>query len=610
MAALSPNDPCSFSRPDVCQLTHLHLDLDVDFVEKVLRGKVVLSAKKKSADARLLVLDTRDLKIVRVTDESSGADIVFTLHDAVQAFGSKLEISLPAASSTEVKIVIEYETSPQSTALQWLSAQQTAGKRHEFLFSQCQAIHARSLVPCQDSPAVKMPYSAKISAPSQLVALMSAVRQEQVANGNKRSHTFSQEVPIPSYLIALVVGDLDSRRIGPRSLVWAEKETVEAAAFEFSETEAMLAEAEGLLGPYVWGVYDLLVLPPSFPYGGMENPCLTFVTPTLLAGDRSLATVVAHEITHSWTGNLVTNSSPEHFWLNEGHTMFVERKIASRMRGENFRHFDAIGGWKDLSYTVKDVLGVEHPFTVLVPCLNGVDPDDAFSTVPYEKGHSLLMYLEQLLGGPEIFEPFLRAYIDEFKYKSIDTNEWKTFLYKFFKNQSKVLDTVDWNAWFNLPGMPPVKPNFDHSLADACQSLASLWSSASDDLSAFCADDIANMSSFQLREFLSILLDGSVLPEKKIIRMDEVYQLSVMQNSEIKFRWLRLCLKSHMQPAIQAALDFVNQQGRMKFVRPLYRDMCEWSVARPKAVSNYKANETSMHPLTASMIAKDISAFD
>ncbi|KAK8728435.1 hypothetical protein OTU49_009299, partial [Cherax quadricarinatus] len=309
MSRLSPADPNSYSRPDQVVVSSIHLNWDVDFPSKIISGTATLTVDRKQDDAVHLILDTRDLTIKSVKDEETGQVLQYTLGEPHPNFGSELKIALSSDAKKQLKVQIEYETSASSSALQWLAPEQTAGKQHPYVFSQCQAIHCRSLVPCQDTPTVKMPYTAEVSAPSELVVLMSALREGQQEKGNRKVFRFRQPVPMPSYLIAIAVGALESRKIGPRSLVWSEKELVEKAEYEFSETETMLKTAEELCGDYVWGQYDLLILPPSFPYGGMENPCLTFVTPTLLAGDRSLADVIAHEITHSWTGNLVTNSN-------------------------------------------------------------------------------------------------------------------------------------------------------------------------------------------------------------------------------------------------------------------------------------------------------------
>ncbi|XP_046356909.2 leukotriene A-4 hydrolase-like isoform X2 [Haliotis rufescens] len=611
MAALSPCDPCSFSRPDLCAVVHADLDISVNFDKKVISGTVHITVEKKQAGVETIILDTRDVTVTQVSDKDSGQELTYSLGEPTGTFGSKLEIKLPNGNGKKYTLSIKYATSPKCSALQWLRPEQTAGKRQPYLFSQCEAIHARSLFPCQDSPAVKFPYSAKVTAPREVTVLMSAVRlgSDPCAGDSASLETrFLQEIPIPSYLLAIVAGDIESRKIGPRSKVWSEKEFVDEAAYEFAETEEMLVAAESLMGPYVWSQYDLLVLPPSFPFGGMENPCLTFVTPTLLAGDRSLANVVAHEIAHSWTGNLVTNKTFEHFWLNEGFTKYLERLIVCKLnQTPGYRQFLANEGLVVLQNAVETLKN--GPYTRLVVDLKGVDPDDAFSTVPYEKGFTLLFYLETLLGGPGVFEKFLRSYIEKFTKESIDTQQWKEYLYSYFSDEKSqtALNTVDWDTWFNGQGMPPVIPDYDTSLASACTTLREKWCTASDsDLSQFNADDLTPLSSMQRREFLSQLLQQPPLSVTKLQKMQEVYDFNSVRNSEIRFRWLRLGLLSHWADAIPRAIQFVTEQGRMKFVRPLYRDMYAWEEARQPAIDNFLAVKDEMHNTTAGLIEKEL----
>uniref|UniRef100_A0A673WKS8 Leukotriene A-4 hydrolase n=1 Tax=Salmo trutta TaxID=8032 RepID=A0A673WKS8_SALTR len=494
-------------------------------------------------------LDTKDLKVSKVT--ANGQAAKFTLGAKHSFMGTPLEITLPFDLSRGQHVIVEvtYETAPSASALQWLTPEQTAGKKHPYLFSQCQATHCRSMVPCQDTPAMKHTYYAQVSVPKELVAVMSALRDGEEPDPQDSSriiYRFRQPVPMPCYLIAIVVGALESREIGPRSRVWSEKEFVDKAAYEFSETETMLKTAEGLAGPYVWGQYDILVLPPSFPYGGMENPCLTFATPTLLAGDRSLSSVIAHEISHSWTGNLVTNKTWEHFWLNEGHTVYLERMIGRSMESEQFRQFKAMGGWKDLQESV-NTFGANNPLTNLVPNLNEVDLDEAFSSVPYEKGFSLLYHLEELMGGPEVFMGFVKSYIQLFSYSSITTEEWKHYLFTYFKNKVGILNKVDWNAWMYTPGMPPVKPQYDSTMADACIALSPPPQP--------CEEDAGS---------------------------------------------------SKWEDAVPMALKMATEQGRMKFTRPLFKEVYNFDKYHEEAVRVFIVHRAAMHPVTANLVAKDL----
>ncbi|NXY81179.1 LKHA4 hydrolase, partial [Alcedo cyanopectus] len=604
-------DPSSFASPSCCLTRHLYLRCRVDFGARALRGTAAFTARAEREALRRLVLDTKDVQVFKVT--VNGQEAKFAFGEKHSFKGTPLEITLPfeLRRGQEAIVEISFESSPKSSALQWFSPEQTSGKKHPFLFSQCQATHCRAIFPCQDTPAVKLTYCAEISVPKELVALMSAKRDGEVPDPedcSRKIYRFSQNVPIPCYLVALVVGALESRKIGPRTLVWAEKELVDKSAYEFAETEAMLKTAEDLAGPYVWGQYDLLVLPPSFPYGGMENPCLTFVTPTLLVS-VTLIKVIAHEISHSWTGNLVTNKTWEHFWyvLNEGHTVYLERRIGGRLFGEQFRHFKALGGWRELQNTI-NTFGEKNPVTNLVPNLEGVDLDTVYSSVPYEKGFALLFHLEQLLGGPDVFMGFLKSYIQQFAYKSIVTEDWKKCLYTYFKDKVDVLDKVDWNAWFYTPGMPPVKPTYDMTLANACVALSQRWIKAKEcDLGSFSSADLKEMSSHQLIEFLGLLLLEDPLPVSHVQRMQQVYDFNAINNSEIRFRWLSLCIKSKWEAAIPLALKMATDQGRMKFTRPLFRDLYNFDKSRDLTVKTFLEHRASMHPVTSMLVGKDLN---
>ena len=601
--ALSPTDPNSYSRPDLVTTTHLHLALSVDFAQKRLVGEAVLSLRRVDPAATSVLLDVSKLEVAGVTDKATGAALKFTV-GSQSINGERLEVELPAGEVVEVAVA--YATTPACTALQWLSPEQTSGKQRPFLFSQCEAIHCRSMAPCQDTPSVKATYSAAITAPSDLTVLMSAIREGEVeVEGEVAVSRWKQEVPVQSYLIALAVGALERRTIGPRSAVWAEAALVDRAAGDFADTEVMLQKAEELCGPYVWGIYDILVLPPSFPFGGMENPCLTFATPTLLSGDKANADVIAHEIAHSWTGNLVTNVNFEHFWLNEGFTVFTERKIVGRMHGEPYRHFSAMLGWKGLEETVEKVLGPTNPFTALVPRLAGADPDDAFSCVPYEKGSTFLWYLEDLVGGAAVFEPFLRSYYTKFAYKSIDSEQFKAFFLEQFREVAAVAE-VDWAAWLHAPGMPTYKPAFDDSLAKETWELAAAWQAWDPATPAAFAQDFNAFSAKQQAEFLWTLLKAAPMDHAKLAAMAELYQLDKCSNVETEFKWVRLGLASRWEAAVGPALALATLQGRMKFVRPLYRDLYDWPEKRQEAIDTFLAHRGQYMGMCADMVAKDL----
>ncbi|KAJ3303013.1 Leukotriene A-4 hydrolase [Kappamyces sp. JEL0829] len=591
MTAFCPTDPNSFANCHEIAIRHSHLVWTADFTQKVLRGSV-RHQLVAVGPASTLVLDTKGLKIVSVGD-AAGNSLEYVLGEPDKCFGTPMIIQLGTKLAEGASFVVEiaYETTGDCTAIQWLEPSQTVGKVHPYLFTQCQAIHARSIVPCQDTPGVKITYSASVTVPSGLRALMSAVPLAQDP-AKAQTFGFEQKIAIPSYLIALAVGEIVGIKVGPRSTVWSEPAVVKAAAWEFEDTESFIAAGESFLTPYCWGVYDLLVLPSSFPYGGMENPCLTFVTPTLLAGDRTLVDVVAHEIAHSWMGNLVTTKNWEHFWLNEGFTMFIQRKITCKSTGERERHFDALLG---LAALEKDValLCASHPeYTCLCPKLQGVDPDDVFSRVPYEKGFNLLFHLEKVVGGPAVFEPYVKHYVERFSHKSITTDDFKDSLFEYFTqfdhgSKLEALNRVDWEAWLHKPGMPPVDNEYDRSMIDECQRLATAWIGSTDGTPAGSWDD---MSTNQRVIFLDLLAEKAPVSGTILSRLDSAYALSANNNAEVKFKWHSLCLASGKTDIYPHVVAFITSAGRMKYVRPLYRALASTPEGKALAIKTFDPN--------------------
>jgi len=342
----------------------------------------------------------------------------------------------------------------------------------------------------------------------------------------------------------------------------------------------------------------------------MENPCLTFATPTLLAGDKSLADVIAHEIAHSWFGNLVTNRTFEDFWLNEGFTVFAERKIIGRMHGEPTRQFASICGWKNLSDAINS-LGVDSQLTCLTPDLTGVDPDDAFSTVPYEKGYTFLYYLEEKVGGPTIFEKFLISYINEFSHKSISTQDFKNYFISYFTKLGKevVIKNIEWDKWVKTPGMPIYKPKYDTSLVDACVELKNSWISWDmAKVSPFKKDDLTAFHSNQIWAFLTEFLEdkSNNLGLEKLKVLQNTYDFNSRNNAEIRCAWLRLCIKERWLEQVALALKFVSDQGRMKFIRPIYRELYDWVEVRQMAIDTFRQNQNSMMYVSAYTVSKDL----
>lgn len=607
-------DRSSNSNPDEAVVKHLDWTLRVDFDEQVIQAEATYVVEISDSHPRKLCLDTSGLRIQSIqTFDGHPLDyILYPMNASKPHLGQLLEISLPkdVRESTQ-KITIVYCTTTGCSALQWLPPSQTAGKEYPYLFTQCQAIHARALVPCQDACGVKMTYTASVTVPHWATCVMSAIRDTVEDVDGMKVYTWNQPIPISSYLIAIAVGDLAKRELSPRCAIWSEPSLVDAAAYEFAETEEFLKIAEDIAGKsYVWGRYDLLCLPPSFPYGGMENPCLTFVTPTLLAGDRSLADVVAHEIAHSWTGNLVTNATWDHFWLNEGWTTWFQRKIMARIKDNpKFLDFDAIDGRKHMQDAIEEMTAKN---TRLVLDIGDEDPDESYSSIAYEKGFTLLLYLERLVGTPE-FEDFFKAYIARFASRVLTSDDFKDFFMKHFEASSskrEIVKQIDWNVWFHKPGMPPVLPELDTTLASDSQNLASLWLAVDrEGADPPSVNDMASWSSLQVTCFLDDLqmkTGGIPLKISTLRAMNALYQLESTRNSEILYRYCELAIPAEDVSVIPVATRFITTQGRMKFTRPLYRALYKSRMGRQFAVSTFLANKDFYHPICVKMVAQDL----
>ncbi|KAJ9471972.1 Leukotriene A-4 hydrolase-like protein [Diplonema papillatum] len=595
-------DPSTLSNITEVVTRHIALDWRVDFDKKQLRGTATLTLAVLQPCSEI-VLDARQLLVENVL--VNGVEAEWTMGEESEAFGRPIKVvAAGCVPDTTVSVRVAYSTSPDASALAWLDKQQTDSKEQPYLFSQCQAIHARSLLPCQDTPGVRATYSAKVTCPSTVVALMSALMQgDPVTEGGVTVAHFSQPVPISSYLLAIVCGKIEKRDISPTVAVWSEAPTVDKAAFDFSDTERFVQTGESLVGKYVWGRYDVVCLPGSFPYGGMENPCLTFVTPSLLTGDKSLADVVAHEVSHSWTGNLVGPLTWEDFYLNEGFTMFLERKILRRMYGEDTFQFSAVMGWNALKNSV-ELFGETHEYTVLRPMLSGVDPDDSFSVVPYEKGYSFISHLQSVVGDEAKFEAWLHAYIQAFAHQAITTADMLGHLFRHFSADGPGgavdFSSVDFKAWIDGTGMPPVTPTFRSVLLDECTGLAEKWQVQSPEVSAA---DIEKWPSACVCHFLALVEEANPTAEQ-LTRMNELYKFNTSSNSEVLFRWLKLAIRSGWTGHEEVLRDFLARIGRMKFTRPLYREL--GARDHDLAVSIFNENRAGYHNITAKMVAKDL----
>lgn len=609
----SPRDPNTLSNYDKWAVKHTIADLFIDFENQKLDGTVTLQLKSLTdKKSKSIVLDTSYLDIVSITANGQlKANNDWSLAKRVEPYGSALTVELDeaAASDETVELAIEVSTTEKCTALQWLTPAQTKGD-HPYMFSQCQAIHARSLFPCQDTPDSKSTYDFLIHSTQPVIASGVPVPGQQGVDFKSKTgaklYAFKQAIPMASYLFALASGEIGSAKIGPRSVVATGPKELEGAKWELErDTEKFISTAEKLIFPYAWGQYNVLVLPSSFPYGGMENPVFTFATPTIISGDRQNIDVIAHELSHSWSGNLVSNASWEHFWLNEGWTMYLERRIQASIHGESHRDFSAIIGWKALEDSV-DLFGKDHEFTKLVVDLEGKDPDDAFSSIPYEKGFHFLYYIEKLVTKPE-FDKFIPHYFNLWAKKSLDSYEFKTTLTDFFKDDAEAtakLDEIDWDKWFYAPGLPP-KPDFDTSLVQKCFALAEIWQSQLD----FKPNpkDIEEFSANQTVVFLEKLLsdfDQTPLTSDQTSLMGKTYNLDKSQNVELSSRYFQLGLLAKDESVYQPTSDLLGVVGRMKFVRPLYRRLN--GANRELALKTFEQNKGFYHPICRAMIEKDL----
>jgi leukotriene A-4 hydrolase/aminopeptidase len=588
-------DPHSYADSAQPRTKHLGWTLTVDFETRRLEGEARYGLAAPSGGP--MDLDTKGLDILGVTD-AGGKDLPHRLFPEEQILGSRLRVDL-APGTTEVRV--RYRTSPQAVGLQWLAPEQTEGKRHPFLFSQCQAIHARTMVPLQDTPAFRVTYEAEVTVPAALSVVMSA-GPEGVgagANSGKRTFRFRMPQPIPPYLMALAVGDLESRDLGRRSRVWAEPATVEKAAWEFAGMEEMISKAEGLFGPYEWDRYDMLVLPPSFPYGGMENPRMTFLTPTLLAGDRSLVDVVCHELAHSWTGNLVTNATADHFWLNEGWTVWAERRILELLHGEEAAALSWAVGEKELKESMAR-FGADSPLTRLQTDLAGLDPDDAFSSIPYEKGSRFLALCERT-AGRERWDRFVREYIARFRFTSITTADFLGFLDETLPGVSA---SVGAERWFHGTGMPENAPVFRSPRLEALVASAKGWESGRRPT----PQEIAAWKPTEMLLWLQTL--PRPLPGGELVWLDRSLSLTSRGNYELLVEWLVIAATSDYEPLFLRIREVLLRVGRMKYLRPLYRALGSHPRTRALAREIFASAAPTYHTLSRRVVEGILAKYE
>lgn len=614
----TPKDPNTLSNYHNFLTKHTSVDFEIDFEHKILSGAVALDLESLTdEEVKEIVLDSSFLDISEV--KVDGQTAKYEVGDRIEPYGAPLRITLSSSvpKGKIVSLVIALSTTDKCTALQWMTPAQTSNKKHPYMFSQCQAIHARSVFPCQDTPDVKSTFSFSLRSPLPVLAsglpTGASDYQPPKKDGEQGTlkYTFEQRVPINSYLFAVASGDLACASIGPRSTVWTGPEELLECQRELEgEIEPFMTAIEATVAPkYQWTQYNILILPPSFPYGGMENPVWTYATPSIISGDKQNIDVIAHELSHSWSGNLVSCASWEHFWLNEGWTTYLERRIQAALHGEPHRHFSAIIGWKALEESVERY-GADHEYTKLITNLKGQDPDDAFSSIPYEKGFHAL-YAFELLVGKAKWDKFIPHYFSTFANRSLDSYDFKACLVDFFEKDAeakKKLDDFDWDKLFYAPGMP-AKPDFDDSLVKTCYDLAAKWEALvkSDSKTTFTPtpEDTKTWVSNQSVVFIERLQSfGASFTPQQISLLGDTYGYSATANIEVLSRFLCLGLKAKAPATYTPASELLGKIGRMKFVRPLFRLLNE--ADRGLAVATFERNKDFYHPICRQMVEKDL----
>jgi leukotriene-A4 hydrolase len=597
---VSGHDYHSYAEPSAFRVKHLDLDLQASFEEKRLSGVADLTITRVDPKARRLMLDTRDLTIRQIWWMSGATDLAplrFTIGARDPMLGAPLSIELPAeADLPELRIRISYQTRPEASGLQWVAAALTANKTDPFLFTQSQAIHARSWIPLQDSPQVRMTYSATIHVPPGMRAVMGAqsAGDDPGALAPDGIYRFDMPQAIPSYLIALGVGRLEFRATGPRTGVFAESALIDAAANEFAETEQMIQASEKLFGPYRWGRYDLLILPPSFPFGGMENPRLSFITPTVIAGDRSLTALIAHELAHSWSGNLVTNATWRDLWLNEGFTVFLQGRIMLAVYGKQREDMEEM---LDLT-TIRHELATLPPSDqVLAMDLRGRDPDDVFTQVPYIKGALFISWLASRFGDAQI-DKFLRDYFDRFAFQSISTEDFRGYLEANLLTQKPgAVKPAEIDEWVTAPGLPknavlPHSDAFQRVDAARLDWLAGKITAAQLPAKAWTTHEWVH--------FLDALT-GKV-PAAKLAELDAAYAVTATGNSEIAFSWLRIAIRNDYEPAYPRLESYLTGIGRRKLIKPLYEELMKTPAGAARARAIYARARPNYHPIATATL--------
>lgn len=584
-------DHHSYARPDEAVVKHLSWKAKVDFENKIIKATATYTIEnRKSVDT--IFLDSRNLKILEVRRDDREGALGYKSHKTNGILGS--ELAIPISSNTNT-ISIDYETTKGADALQFLEPVQTAGKEYPFLFTQSQAILARTWLPCQDSPGIRFTYDAEVSVPADMMAVMSAGNPtEKNSDGVYR---FKMDQAVPSYLMALAVGNIEYRSLGKETGVYAEPNMIEAAAYEFADMQNMLDTAESLYGDYRWGKYDVIVLPPSFPFGGMENPRLTFATPTIIAGDRSLTALIAHELAHSWSGNLVTNANWEDIWLNEGFTVYFEQRIMEEIYGADFANMLALLSYEGLLQEIEELNEAERaPDTRLRVDLKDRNPDDGLTGIPYDKGYFFLRLIEETVGR-ENWDAFLKEYFDRFAFQVMTTDA-----FVFYLNENLLSKNPEWSK-----SIMPEQWIFKEGLPDNCPQIQSTkFEKVDQQISALQGG--LSAKELQTEEwktpqwlyFINQLNDTLTMVQMK--DLDDAFGFTNSGNAEIQAAWFIKVIPNNYVEADEASKNFLIEVGRRKFLTPIYKAILKSKAGKERAMDIYKLARPNYHAVSTETI--------
>ena len=583
-------DDHSFSNPAEAVVKHLDLDIKVDFITQTISGKASWTIDN-IAKGNEIILDENTLNITKVTLGDDEKETQFKLGDSVAFHGRPLQINIEPNTT---KVNIYYNTTKDGVALQWLKPEQTADKKKPFVFSQGESIWSRTWIPCQDSPSIRFTYNAKVTVPKDLMALMSAVNPQQ--KNDTGIYTFKQNKAIPSYLMAIAVGDVEFKSIDNRTGVYAEHSVIDKAKWEFAQLGSMVNAAEKLFGPYRWDRYDVIVLPPSFPFGGMENPNLTFLTPTVLVGDRSLTSLLAHELGHSWSGNLVTNASWDETWLNEGFTTYVEHRIGEEVFGPDEAKMQDVLSRKVLQNNLVE-LGKDSPDTRLKIDLSGKNPDEGLSDIPYEKGYALLQTIEAEVGRKQ-FDTFLTNYFNDHAFQSINTEAFVNYFNKnLIKGDKGLANKIKLDDWIYKPGIPsniitPVSEDFN-----AIDAIQKTWRKT-----GIKGLSQKIKSTNEKQHFIDYLPNDLTVEEMAFI--DKEFNFTNGGNFVVRRQWFIIAIQHQYRVAYPAIENFLISYSRTYSLTPLYKEMIKTPEGKVWAKQIYAKAKPGYHATSVEALEK------